>query len=91
MTEFKKLFDLSGRTAVVTGGCGILGRRLSDGLAEFGANVAILDLDSQTVETAASELSARHDIRAKGYACDITQPDAIGRTADAIEADLGPV
>ena len=45
MTEFKKLFDLSGRTAVITGGCGILGRRMSDGLAEFGANVAILDLD----------------------------------------------
>ena len=91
MTEFKKLFDLSGRTAVVTGGCGILGRRLADGLAEFGANVAILDLDGQAVETAASELAARHAVRARGYACDITQPEAVRRAADAIEADLGPV
>lgn len=91
MTEFKRLFDLSGRTAVVTGGCGILGRRLSDGLAEFGANVAILDLDSQAVKIAASELSARHPVRAKGCACDITQPDAISRAANEIEADLGPV
>ena len=45
MTGFKDLFDLTGRTAVVTGGCGILGRRFAEGLAEFGANVALLDLD----------------------------------------------
>ena len=91
MTRFKELFDLTGRTAVVTGGCGILGRRFAEGLAEFGANVAILDLDSQAVESAASEISAHHAVRSKGYACDITQPEAVRLAADAIEADLGPV
>ena len=91
MTAFKALFDLKGRTAVVTGGCGILGRRFTEGLAEFGAKVAIIDLDAQAVQTAASELSARYAVDAKGYACDITQPDAIRRAADAIEADLGAV
>jgi NAD(P)-dependent dehydrogenase (short-subunit alcohol dehydrogenase family) len=91
MTAFKDLFDLKGRTAVVTGGCGILGRRFSEGLAEFGAKVAIIDLDEKAVEAAASELSARHSTAAKGYACDITQPEAIRRAADAIEADLGPI
>ncbi len=90
-TSFKALYDLSGRTAVITGGCGILGRRFADGLAEFGASVAVLDLDSQAVESAASEISARHGVRSKGYACDITQPDAVRRVADTIEADLGPV
>ena len=34
-TSFKALFDLTGRTAVVTGGCGILGRHFANGLAEF--------------------------------------------------------
>ena len=91
MTAFKDLFDLKGRTAVVTGGCGILGRRFAEGLAEFGARVAIIDLDEKAVEAAASELSARHSVDAKGYACDITQPEAIQRAAAAIEADLGPV
>jgi len=90
-TNFKALFDLSGRTAVVTGGCGILGRRFADGLAEFGASVALLDLDDQATQNVATELSARHSGRAKGYACDITQPDAVHRAAQAIEADLGPV
>ena len=91
MTAFRDLFDLKGRTAVVTGGCGILGRRFTEGLAEFGAKVAIIDLDEKTVETAASELSARYAVDARGYACDITQLDAIRRAADAIEADLGAV
>jgi NAD(P)-dependent dehydrogenase (short-subunit alcohol dehydrogenase family) len=90
-TSFKALFDLTGRTAVVTGGCGILGRRFADGLAEFGAHVAILDLDEKAVKDAALEVTARHSVRASGYACDITQPDSIRQTAQAIEADLGPV
>ena len=70
-TGFKALFDLTGRTAVVTGGCGILGRRFADGLAEFGANVAIVDLDQSATDAAAADVTSRHAGRAKGYGCDI--------------------
>jgi NAD(P)-dependent dehydrogenase (short-subunit alcohol dehydrogenase family) len=91
MTGYRDLFDLSGRTAVITGGCGILGRRFGEGLAEFGAKVALLDLDEQATQAAASELSSHHAGAARGYGCDITQPDAIRRIADLVEADLGPV
>ena len=56
MTAFKDLFDLKGRTAVVTGGCGILGRRFAEGLAEFGAKVAIM---------LASKAAARNTAEAK--------------------------
>lgn len=90
-TSFKALFELKGRTAVVTGGCGILGRRFAEGLAEFGANVAIVDLDQAAADAAAADVASRHAARAKGYACDITNPDTVRNTADAIEADLGPV
>ena len=90
-TSFKALFDLTGRTAVVTGGCGILGRRFADGLAEFGASVAIVDLDQAASEAAAAETASRHSVRAKGYSCDITQSAAVRATAAAIEVELGPV
>lgn len=90
-TSFKALFDLTGRTAVVTGGCGILGRRFAEGLAEFGANVAIVDLDQAATEAAAADIALRHAVRTKGYSCDITQPDSVRNTADALEADLGTV
>jgi NAD(P)-dependent dehydrogenase (short-subunit alcohol dehydrogenase family) len=90
-TAFRKMFDLSGRTAVITGGCGILGSRFREGLAVFGANVAIIDLDPAATEKAASDLSDRHAVKARGYACDITNPDAVRQTAKKIEKDLGAV
>ena len=90
-TSFKALFDLTGRTAVITGGCGILGNRFAEGLAEFGANVAIVDLDQAATDAAAADLTSRHSVRARGYGCDITEPSSVRDTADAIEADLGPV
>jgi NAD(P)-dependent dehydrogenase (short-subunit alcohol dehydrogenase family) len=90
-TSFKALFELAGRTAVITGGCGILGRRFAEGLAEFGANVAVLDLDEAATEAVASDISSRRSVRAKGYGCDITRAEAVRDTASAIEADLGPV
>jgi NAD(P)-dependent dehydrogenase (short-subunit alcohol dehydrogenase family) len=91
MTEFRKLFDLKGRTAVITGGCGILGQRFAEGLAEFGTDIALLDLDQQALQKAASELSSRHGVRVKGYACDITQPEVVRAVAKTIETELGPV
>jgi NAD(P)-dependent dehydrogenase (short-subunit alcohol dehydrogenase family) len=90
-TSFKTLFDLKGRTAVITGGCGILGSRFREGLAEFGASVAIIDLDQPATDQAAIDLASRHAISAKGYACDITNPDSVRDTAQKIEKDLGAV
>jgi len=42
------LFDLSGKTAVITGGGGVLGGAIALGLAELGVNVAILDRTRQS-------------------------------------------
>ena len=44
-SHYKNLFDLRGKTAIVTGAVGILGQRFCRGLAEFGAQVAVVDLD----------------------------------------------
>ena len=72
--KYAKLFDLTGKTAVVTGGTGILGKCFCSGLAEFGANVVVVDLDENTVQDFANELSAKYGIDAIGIACDITSP-----------------
>ena len=47
---YKALFDLSGKTAVITGASGILGRHFSTGLAEAGADLALLDIRSEGVQ-----------------------------------------
>lgn len=93
MTEafYRKLFDLTGRTALVTGACGILGRRFAAGLAEFGADLALVDLEAEPVTALATEISRRHGVKAAGVACDVADPDAVRRMSDTVEARLGSV
>lgn len=89
--QFRNLFDLSGRHAIVTGGAGILGRRFCAGLADAGAGVAVVDLDTQQAETFAAELSDAFGVRCIGVAADVSDENAVRAMADRVENELGPV
>ena len=89
--SYRSLFDLSGKTAIVTGACGILGRRFAAGLAEFGADVALIDLDAVAAENLASEIAQHYHVRSAGIACDIADPAAVRQMAETVEAKLGGV
>lgn len=86
--SYKARFDLSGKSAVVTGACGILGRCFVHGLAEFGADIAVVDLDDAQTEALAGELESEHGVRAVGIACDVSDRVAVGamvaRTVEAL-------
>src|SRR5690606_30380748 len=58
MTE-KNLFDLTGRTAIVTGGGGILGAHFCAGLAAHGANVVVVDISKEAAEKVAASLPGK--------------------------------
>jgi NAD(P)-dependent dehydrogenase (short-subunit alcohol dehydrogenase family) len=51
-----RLFDISGRTAVVTGGGGVLCRAMAKELAMMGAFVAVLDLKKESAKTVCEEI-----------------------------------
>ena len=53
-----KLFDLSGKNAVVVGGGGGLGKAIAKGLIEAGASVLLADIAEEPAKNAAAELSA---------------------------------
>jgi NAD(P)-dependent dehydrogenase (short-subunit alcohol dehydrogenase family) len=78
MTKTLNLFNLSGRTAVVTGGCGLLGKESSRTLAEAGASVVIADLDVDRVEEASGAINAL-GYRSLGFQTDVTEPDSVSR------------
>lgn len=82
-------FSLAGRTAVVTGGGGILGRYFVAGLADAGANVAVLDLDGDAAKASAAQGGGSG--RALAMAVDITNAGAVRVALDRIERDLGPI
>jgi gluconate 5-dehydrogenase len=85
-----KLFDLSGKTAIVTGGGKGIGRQMAQGLAEAGANVVVCARQAGRCEQAASELE-QLGIRALGLGCDVRDPDQVQAVVGRTVADFGGV
>lgn len=90
MKSVKELFDLSGRVAIVTGACGIIGRGLSHGLAELGARVAVVDVRATEAKELAAALSDSYGVEALGLGLDVSVQQDVD--AIVIEASgLGPI
>jgi gluconate 5-dehydrogenase len=86
------LFDLSGRTALVTGSSRGLGRAIAEGLAMAGAKLIVNGVDPTRVETAVADLRAA-GYSAEGSAFDVTDEAGIVEAfnrfdADGIEVDI---
>jgi NAD(P)-dependent dehydrogenase (short-subunit alcohol dehydrogenase family) len=78
-------FDLTGRTAVVTGGGGLLGSEFSRALAEAGASVVIAEIDEEAGQRVSAGL-AKDGYRAQAFRCDVTDPASVRQL---IETTLG--
>lgn len=89
--DYSDLFNLQGKTAIVTGGIGVLGKSFCEGLAAFGANVAVVDLDEKQASIFAAELAKAYDVRAIGVGCDVSSPESVQRMVARVVQDLGGV
>ncbi len=76
MTTIQELFDLTGRTAIVTGGAGFLGQQFTEALIEAGADVVVADIDGGAADAWAAQLSQLGG-SAQGIAVDITNPASV--------------
>ena len=85
------LFDLTGRTAVITGGAGLLGYHHGAILAAAGANVVLLDLAQANPSLRADQLQIAHGPVCLGLAADITSEHSLLEARDAIMAKFGRV
>lgn len=91
MQSYKNLFSLSGRIAVVTGGAGILGSHFCAGLAEHGADIAVVDLHEEAADALAASLIERYGVSAIGVGCDVSNSAAVEAMAIRVEETLGPI
>jgi NAD(P)-dependent dehydrogenase (short-subunit alcohol dehydrogenase family) len=76
MTHVRDLFDLTGKTALITGGSRGLGLEMAHGLGEAGAMVTITGRRAQWLETAEAELREA-GIACDAVICDVAQADAV--------------
>lgn len=74
---FKEIFDLTGKTAIVTGGAGLLGSKFCEGLAEFGANIVVIDLNREKTEALVKKLSQKYSVTILPLLIDITDKKSI--------------
>ncbi len=85
-----RLFDLSGRTAVVVGGTSGIGRTLALGLAEAGADVVATGRRIELVKDVAAEIQ-RHGRRTLSIAADVSDMGSLERLRDLCIETFGRV
>ena len=89
--NFSKLFDLTGKNAMVIGGAGGLGKLVAQGLAECGANVAIASRTESKLQAACEELKALTGKEFKYYICDATDEDSVAACAAKSNEEMGHI
>jgi len=85
-----RLFDLTGKTAVVAGGTSGIGRALAVGLAEAGADVVSTGRRAELVDEVAGDIEARGR-RTLRLNADVTDRVSLERVRDACVAEFGGI
>lgn len=80
------LFDLTGRTALITGSSQGIGLELARGLAEAGATVLLNGRDRAKLDAAAAQIPGSRIL-----AFDVTEHDTVRSVIDDFEANVGPI
>jgi len=82
--------DFRGRTVVITGGAGGIGRALARSFGGAGAKIAIVDLASSPLDTACEELGTS-GIESLAVPCDITDTEQVQTAITAVREALGSI
>lgn len=85
------LFDLTGRTALVTGSSRGIGLTLARGLARSGARIVLHGRDQTTLDSARDAVVRESTVEVYTARFDVTDAAAVDNGIAAIERDFGPV
>ncbi|HMK92220.1 MAG TPA: SDR family NAD(P)-dependent oxidoreductase, partial [Thermoleophilia bacterium] len=88
--ELRKLFDLTGKVAVVTGAGGTLGHALCKGLAAYGADIAGWDMKTDIMDDMVAEVEGIGS-KATATAVNVTDDASVKAAMEKVVADFGKV
>ncbi len=86
-----KLFDLTDRAAIITGGSKGLGQAMAAGLASAGASVLLTSRNEEEGQQAAQEIADAYGHRAVAMAADVTSPAAGEAVVQRALAEFGKI
>ncbi|MGZ0171327.1 MAG: SDR family NAD(P)-dependent oxidoreductase [Planctomycetales bacterium] len=72
-----KLFDLTGRAAIITGGSKGLGAAMAEGLASAGANVLLVSRNLDESQAAADEIASDYGVKTAAIQADVSNPEDV--------------
>ena len=84
----RRIFE--GKTAVVTGGGGVLCSAFCEALAERGANVAVLDLNADNANAVAERINSNGG-RAKGFSANVLSKESLEDAKKAVLEEFGGI
>ncbi len=86
----KELFDLTGRTAVVTGGSRGIGKEMAEALGEAGADLVLCARRREWLDETVTEFAAR-GFNTIGKVCDVSKPEEVQGVVDSAMKHFGSV
>ena len=88
LISFDKLLDLSGKTAIVTGGAMGIGLGIVIRLAQAGANVLIADMDEEAAQKAVGDL-ANDGLKVKAIKTDVSSEEDVNEMVKTAAGEFG--
>lgn len=84
------LFDLTGKTALITGGGRGLGAQIAEGYAEAGANIVLCSRKVEACQETADRL-AKLGVKTLALSCDISKPEDVHKVVDRTVKEFGTI
>ncbi len=91
MNYLEELFGLKDKTAVVIGGSGVLAGAMAEGLANAGANIAILGRNIEKAKKKADEIATKTNVKTIALKVDATKKETLVTAKNEIDKKLGKV
>lgn len=88
--DIQEIFSLRGYTSVITGGASGFGEAIAIGLARFGSNIVLLDINSEQLERVRARVLAS-GVECKTHLMDVTDWESVSRARDQVQAEFNRI
>jgi len=86
-----KLFDLDGKRAIITGGGGGIGGAIAKGLAEFNVDIALFDINFESIANLKKILEERFSVKALAIPVDVCVSEQVKRAVETVHEAFGRI